>query len=122
MASPLPTPTTSPQATGPQQLLPPAPTKENTPKVIAQINRAIAQYYWPRHFECAVSCRPALFIDRLMTDYGDHEDDPLAEWLDNMWAVYKAYKACVKYGVENGSPEKAKEAETFQGVLNPFGC
>jgi len=69
-----------------------------------------------------MSCAPTLFIDRMMTDYADHENDPLAEWLVDMQAVYKAYKACVKYGVENGSPEKAKEAESFQGVLYPLGC
>jgi hypothetical protein len=116
MASPFPTPPTSPRLTSTAPL-PPPPRNDLPAKEISQINRAVSQYYWPRHFEHAASCAPALFIDRIMTDYADHQDDPVGAWIVDMSPIYKVYKVCLKYGTENGSPAKAAEAKTFQGVF-----
>jgi hypothetical protein len=55
-----------------------------------------------------------------MTDYADHEKDPVGGWINNMSPIYKAYRACLKYGVENGTPEKEREARGYQGVWFPI--
>jgi hypothetical protein len=119
MASLFSTSPTSPRLTS-AALLPPPPRRDLPGKEISQINRAVSQYYWPRHFEHATSCAPALFIDRIMTDYADHEDDPVGGWIVDMSPIYKVYKVCLKYGTENGSPGKAREAKSLQGVFQIF--
>ena len=51
-----------------------------------------------------------------MTDYMDHETDPLGDWINNMSPIYKVYRACLKHGVKNGMPEKKGETSLYQGV------
>ena len=63
---------------------------------------------------------PASFIDRIMTDYTNYETDVVGEWLENMSPPYKLYKACLQYGVSNGTPAKAIEARQYQGVIPLF--
>jgi hypothetical protein len=121
MASPFATPPSNLPGTssyiGAASSLPPPPSEHNTPKKISQVHRAFAQYYWPRHFEKA-TCDPASFIDRVLTDYTDHETDPVGDWINNISPIYKAYRACLKYGAENGTPVKAQEARKYQGVFS----
>ena len=62
------------------------------------------------------SLDPASFIDRIMTDYADYQGDPVGEWLQNMSPLYKLYKACLKYVVDHGPPEKRTEAARYTGV------
>jgi hypothetical protein len=75
----------------------------------------IAKYYWPCHFEHN-PVDPASFIDRIMTDYANHKRDVVGEWVENMSPLYRAYKACLNFGVKNGTPRKAVEAKQYQGV------
>jgi hypothetical protein len=95
--------------------LPPPPCERNTPKQISQIHQLLAPYYWRLHFE-ENPCDPASFLDRIMTDFAVHENDPVGEWIVNMSPLYKAYRACLKYGADNGTPRKALEAKRYQGV------
>ena len=113
-------PASPPSYRNEMQYLPPPPCERNTPREISQVHQAFAQYYWPRHFESS-QCDPASFFDRIMTDYARVDGDPVGEWLVNMSPIYKVYKACLKYGVENGTPKKALEAKRYQGVpTNPL--
>jgi hypothetical protein len=58
-----------------------------------------------------------------MTDYEDCEyEDVVGIWLEDMSSLYKAYRACLKYGSENGTPRKALEAQQYQGVRCFCGC
>ena len=86
----------------------------------AAMNLAFAKYYWPRHFERG-PVDPASFLDRLFTDYTDHERDIIGDWTQNMSPVYKIYKVCLQYGRKNGTPAKAADAKKYQGVLR-IGC
>ena len=108
-------PATAPSHRDEMQSLPPPPCERNTPREISQVHRKFAQHYWPRHFESS-PCDPASFFDRIMTDYAPVDGDPVGEWLVNMSPIYKVYKACLKYGVENGTPKKSLEAKRYQGV------
>lgn len=96
--------------------LPEPPSAGKTPQQMSKITRLFAEYYWPRHFEVA-SVDPAMFIDRIMTDYTNYETDVVGEWLENMSPPYKLYKACLQYGVSNGTPAKAMEARQYQRVI-----
>jgi len=82
----------------------------------AAMNLAFAQYYWPRHFERGPA-DPASFFDRLFRDYANHERDLIGEWTENMSPVYRIYRVCLQYGSKNGTPTKAAEAQTYQGVV-----
>jgi hypothetical protein len=99
--------------------LPIPPNPDASPKEASRINRALAEYYWLRHFEKA-EVDPASFFDRVMTDYADYEPDVVGEWLENMSVLYKLYKVCLNYGVSYGTPTKAAQAKSFQGVRPPL--
>lgn len=111
--------TPPPQPSPLSVVLPPPPIENNTPKEIARIHRLIAEYYWRRHFENN-SVDPASFIDRMMTDYANHESDVVGDWVQNMSPLYKSYRACLKYGIDNGTPRKKNEAKQYQGVFSEF--
>lgn len=122
------TPPSSPPASGnvyeltpppPSLLLPIPPTSNDSRQQEATVRTGIAKYYWPRHFECN-PVDPASFIDRIMTDYANYERDVVGEWVVNMSPLYKSYRACLNYGVKNGTPRKAAEAKQYQGVLILF--
>ena len=51
-----------------------------------------------------------------MTDYATHESDVVGDWVQNMSPLYKSYKACLKYGIDNGTLRKKIEAKQYQGV------
>jgi hypothetical protein len=95
--------------------IPPSPTE--TPQQKAITTRLFAEYYWPRHFETG-AVDPASFIDRIMTDYANYEDDVVGRLLEDMSPVYKLYKECLQYGVTRGTPSKAIEARSYQRVLS----
>ena len=95
--------------------LPTPPSANDSRQEAARINREFAEYYWPRHFEHS-SVDPASFIDRIMTDYANYESDVVGEWVENMSPIYVLYRACLKFGVERGTPGKAIEAKRYQGV------
>jgi hypothetical protein len=111
------TPTSSPEGTPPpdNRNLPILPSPTATRKEESRLCKIIAEYYWIPHFEFN-SADPASFIDKLMTDYADDENDVVGEWLEDMKMPYKLYRVCLNYGAARGSPEKALEAKTFQGV------
>jgi hypothetical protein len=113
------TPPASPAANPILSDLPTPPTLRETLKEAAAVNRAFWDYYWPRHFERG-PVDPASFIDRVMTDYADHETNVVGEWVENMSRLYKIYRACLKYGAERGTPNKAAEAKSHQGVTPGF--
>jgi hypothetical protein len=116
MASQYLSPPSSPAASYIQPIaLPPPPSEKNTPKQIAQVHQALAPYYWRHHFE-RNPCDPASFIDRIMTDYAQHEGDPVGEWVENMSPLYRAYRACLNYGAKGGTPAKSLEAKRYQKV------
>lgn len=96
--------------------LPMPPTSTDPRQQEAAVRKGIAKYYWPRHFEHN-PVDPASFIHRIMTDYANYERDVVGEWVEDMSPLYKAYKACLNYGVKNGTPRKAAEAKQYQGVL-----
>ena len=83
----------------------------------AAMNLAFAEYYWPRHFERG-PVDLASFLDRLFTDYTNHERDYIGEWTQNMSPVYRIYKVCLQYGSKNGTRSKAAEAKNYQGVFS----
>lgn len=96
--------------------LPMPPTETNTTRENVILRTRFAEYYWPRHFETN-PVDPATFIDRVMTDYANYERDVVGEWLRSKTDLYKLYKACIQYGVKNGTRAKALEAGTYQKVI-----
>lgn len=99
--------------------LPSPPDPNAAPKDAARINRVLAEYYWPRHFERG-EVDPASFLDRVMSDYAHYEPDVVGNWLENMSVLYKLYKVCLNYGASYGTPAKAAQAKKFQGVRPPL--
>jgi hypothetical protein len=87
-----------------------------TPKDASARRTAFARYYWPRHFESSPA-DPASFLDRVLTEYADHPVDMVGDWVENMSAFYKMYKACLLHGISAGTPPKAEEAKQYQGVI-----
>jgi hypothetical protein len=98
--------------------LPIPPDPDYSPKDAARVNRALAEYYWTRHFE-RKEVDIATFVDRLMTDYAFYEPDVVGDWLEDMSVVYKLYKVCLNYGASHGTPAKAAQAKLHQGVRSP---
>jgi hypothetical protein len=113
------TPPASPPANVVLLDLPTPPTLRESPKEAAAVNRAFWDYYWPRHFEKG-PVDPASFIDRVMTDYADHETNVVGKWVEDMSRLYKIYRACLNYGAARGTPNKAAEAKSYQGVTLTF--
>jgi hypothetical protein len=103
----------------PPVVLPEPPSNDETlPQ--AQIRQLFAQYYWKHHFESS-SVDPVSFLDRILTDYSNYDSDIVGQWLNNnMQYVYKAYRACLAYGIKNGTVDKARDAKQFQSVY--LGC
>ena len=95
--------------------LPEPPFKRDSKEQISNKCAVLAEYYWPRHFE-RNTVDPASFIDRLMTDYATYESDVVNTWIDDMSLVYRIYKVCLNYGRKKGTPLKAQQAKSYQGV------
>lgn len=95
--------------------LPPQPSTDNHQQAAAARLR-FAEYYWPRHFEQS-STDLASFLERVFTDYANHERDLVGDWTKDLSVMYKTYRACLEYGSKNGTPIKAAEARTYQKVL-----
>ena len=76
---------------------------------------AFAEFYYKRHSESG-PLDPGSFIDQVMTDYALYEGDIVGDWLTNMSPLYKLYKACIKYVVDHGPPERKNEAQQYQRV------
>ena len=94
--------------------LPPQPTDNRQQEAAAR--GRFAEYYWPRHFEQS-STDLASFLERVFTDYANHERDLVGDWTKDLSVMYKTYTACLQYGSKNGTPVKAAEARTSQKVL-----
>ena len=97
-------------------LLPVPPTsKTGEKKDAARLRLECVKFYYVHHFANG-PFDPASFIDRIMTDYADYEQDVVGDWVANMSPLYKLYKACIKYVIEHGSLEISEEARRYQAV------
>ena len=88
----------------------PSPTQQAG---LPHFRTAFAEFYYKRHFESG-PLDPASFIDQVMTDYAHYDGDVVGDWLINMSPLYKLYKACIKYVVDHGPPQRKNEAQQHQ--------